>query len=431
MEKEHNSENSSISQVTENINMLDFSVQQCPFHAYDVIREKYPVWFDEKNGFYFVTDYNILREILLDTKNFIVSRPADQVYVNPQRTQRIRALYQEKGWLPTASLGSRDDPEHKQMRALFDQAFRASRIKAMDPFIAETSTQLIDQFIDDGCCDWVRQFAVPLPLLAIFRQVGARAEDMWRIKAWTNAWVQRLGMMQTEEEERWSTEMEIEMQHYFQPIFEYLRQNPDGTLLSDMVNTVIPEWQRPLSDAELHTELMNDIFVAGAETTTNALSAGVKLLIERPEVWRLLKSNPDQYLRNFVEEIVRLEGPVQFLLRYAAKDTIIGGIKIPKDATIFVGYGAANRDKAHFTCPDDLDLKRENAGSHLGFGTGVHHCLGATLARRELYFGFKALVDRIDDMWFAPERNDFAYSPNIFLRALKELHIEFRATVRS
>ena len=100
--------------------------------------------------------------------------------------------------------------------------------------------------------------------------------------------------MQTEEEEQWSVEMEIEAQHYFQRIFDRLREEPDDTLLSDMVNREIPEWGRTLTDNELHAEMMADTFVGGSETTTNALSAGVKLLIEQPQVFEQLQSDPDR-----------------------------------------------------------------------------------------------------------------------------------------
>ncbi len=414
----------------EEVNLTNPAVQNCPFHAYKILHRDAPVWCDPKTGYYFVTSYELLRELVLDTDRFSNIRPPDQYYVNPERTARIKAIYQDKGWVPVPTLDLRDDPEHKQLRNLFENAFRAGRIKEMDPHVAETAYRLIDGFIDDGKCDWVRQFAVPLPLIVIFRQVGVPDKDMWQIKNWTNAWVARMGMMQTEEEERWSTEMEIEMQHYFQPIFDQLRKKPDGSLLSDLVNTVIPEWGRPLTDAELHSEMLADVFVGGSETTTNSLAAGVQMLIEFPDVWHKLKSDPDKYLRTFVEEVVRLDAPVQFLLRYAAKDTELGGVKIPKDATIFAGFGAANRDESQFACPEKLDLERANAGSHIGYGAGTHHCLGAPLARRELFWGFKALLDRVDEIWFAPGRNDFAHPPSLFLRALKELHIEFKAKPR-
>ena len=194
-----------------------------------------------------------------------------------------------------------------------------------------------------------------------------------------------------------------------------------------MVNRVIPEWGRPLTDNELHAEMMADTFVGGSETTTNAISYGMKLLIENPHVWQKLKADPDKYLRTFCEEVVRLEGPVQGLFRTAAKDIELHGVHIPKGAAINIRYAAANRDEREFECPQDLDLERDKPGRHLGFGSGVHHCLGAPLARRELFWAFRALIDRVDDMQFAPNKNSFEVAPNFALRALAELHIEFTA----
>ena len=267
---------------------------------------------------------------------------------------------------------------------------------------------------------------MPLPLIVIGRQVGVPEEDIWQIKAWTDAWVQRLGMMQTEEEEKWSVEMEIEAQQYFQPVFGRLRREPDDTLLSELVNRVIPEWGRPLNDNELHAEMMADTFVGGSETTTNAIGYGVKLLIENPEVWQRLKADPEKHLRTFIEEVLRLESPVQGLFRTAAKDIELHGVTIPGGAMINIRYAAGNRDEREFECPGQLDLNREKPGRHLAFGSGIHHCLGAPLARRERYWSFKALVDRVDEMCFAPGMNDFAMAPNFALRALKELHIEVK-----
>ena len=189
---------------------------------------------------------------------------------------------------------------------------------------------------------------MPLPLIVIGVQMGANPDDIWRIKAWTDAWVQRLGLMQTPEEVVWSTEMEIEAQHYFQPIFERLRAEPDDTLLSDLVNTPIPEWGRCLTDEELHAEMMADTFVGGSETTTNALSGGVRLLIEHPDQWDRLKSDPDTYLPALVEEVLRLESPVQRLTRTAAVDVELHGVTIPAGTSVLIGYAAANRDDRVF-----------------------------------------------------------------------------------
>ena len=415
-----------VPKTLDEINFLDPGIQNCPYPAYELLRNEAPVWQDPLTGFFVITRFEDLRAILLDTDHFSNSNHGGgRTTVHSERAQRMSQLYEEKGWLPAPTLAARDDPNHKQMREMFNEAFRPSKINSLDPFVKATAYRLIDDFIDDGHCNWVKQMAVPLPLLIIGKQMGAREEDIWRIKAWTDAWVQRLGMMQSEEEERWSVEMEIEAQHYFQPVFERLRKEPDDTLLSELVNRVIPEWGRPLNDNELHAEMMADTFVGGSETSTNAISAGVMLLIQQPEVWATLKAAPEKHLRTFVEEVVRLEGPVQGLFRVAAKDIELHGVQIPKGAMINVRYAAANRDEREFECPETLDLQRQKPGRHLGYGSGVHHCLGAPLARRELYWAFKALVDRVDDMWFAPGKNDFTVAPNFALRALKELHIEF------
>lgn len=415
----------------DDINLLDQSLQNCPYHAYQKLREEAPVWHDPTTGFYVVSRFEDLRGMLLNPTSFANGMSGGQggsrERLNAERAQRMHNLYKEKGWVPAPTLAGRDDPNHKQMRAMFNEAFKPKKINAMDPFVRDTAYRLIDAFVDEGKCDWVQQYAVPLPLIVIGHQMGVPESDIWKIKAWTDAWVQRLGMMQTEDEERWSVEMEIEAQHYFQPIFERLRKTPDDTLLSDMVNREIPEWGRTLNDNELHAEMMADTFVGGSETTTNAISYGMKLLIENPDVWVQLKADPDQYMRTFCEEVVRLEGPVQGLFRIAAEDIELHGVSIPKGSMINIRYAAANRDEREFECPEKLDLERQKPGRHLGFGSGIHHCIGAPLARRELFWAFRALVDRVDDMQFAADMNSFEVAPNFSLRALQELHIEFTA----
>lgn len=413
----------------DDFDFTDPDVQDCPYEAYRALRDQAPVYRDPRTGQYVITRFEDLRQVLLDTENFGNGgrRAADAASLS-ERQKRMLAVYEEKrGWLPEPTLAARDDPNHRQMRAMFDKAFRPGKIKQLDPFVESTANRLFDAFIDDGRCDWVRQFAVPLPLIVIGHQMGVKEEDIWFIKRATDAWVRRFGQMLSEEEERACIEAEIEAQHYFKKVFDRLREQPDDTLLSDLVNTEIPEWGRTLTDGELQAEMMSDTFVGGSETSTNAIAEGVKILIEQPDVWARLKSDPDTYLRTFVEEVLRLESPVQMLGRVALNDVEMHGVTIPKGASIGTRYAAANRDERRFEQPDEVDLERRNPMAHLTFGAGVHYCLGAPLARRELFYGFRTLAERIDEMWFAPGKNDFRHHPHLFLRALKELHIEFRA----
>ena len=255
-------------------------------------------------------------------------------------------------------------------------------------------------------------------------------DDVWQIKAWTDAWIKGIGFAISEEEKLHYTDMEIQAQHYFQAIFEQLRKEPNDTLLSDLVNLEVPGWGRTLTDNELHAEMMQDTFVGGSETTTNAISAGFMLLDRDRAAWDKLRSDPERYLKTFVDEVVRLESPAQAMSRTAKNDVEINGVKIPKGAQVDLRYAAGNRDPEQFPNPDDIDLERKNAGAHLGFSTGTHYCLGAPLARRELYWAFKAFIDNIEDFRLTPGRNNLRHLPNYSLRILKELHIEFEAKTK-
>lgn len=408
------------------ISFMDPEIQECPYPAMKQLQEEAPIYVDPVTGFFVITRYADLRAILMDPETFASGGFLDRVRdrVQMDRAERIRQLYEKKGWVPGPSLSNMDDPRHREVRAIFDQAFRASRIRDLDPLVRDTAYQLVDAFLADGHCEIVRQFAVPLPLLIIGVQMGARPGDIWKIKSWTDAWIHRLGLMQSEEEERWSAEMEIEAQHYFKEIIDELRRRPNDTLLSDIVNTPLSNGER-LTYNEIFAHLMADTFVGGSETSTNALSAGVQLLCENPEQYAKLKSDPDRYLKTFIEEVLRLESPVQGLFRLVKKDVELHGIAIPEGSVLNLRFGAANRDPRHFECPEKLDLERRNAGSHMAFGSGIHHCLGAPLARRELYWGFRALLDRLDNIRLAPARNTFRHLPNFMMRALEELYIEF------
>jgi len=424
------------------INFFDEETNACPYPAYKTLRDEAPVWQDPVTGMWTLTRFDDIRNALLDPDRFTNrignSAGATEKGVRPEDPEKARQLleamavekeieklYEEQGWPKCPTLSGRDEPEHMQLRRLFDWAFRPARIRELDPFVEDLTSRLFDAFIDDGSCEWVSSLAVPLPLYVIGRQMGVPDEDMPQIKLWTDAWIQRLGLAQTPEERIWSAEQEIDAQHYFQKRYEELRAQPNESLLSDLVNNEIKEWGRKLTDNELHSEMMADIFVGGSETTTNALSGGVVLLIRNPDIWAKVKGDMDRYLEPFVEEVVRLEAPVQCLLRETSCDIELHGVTIPEGAIVSLRFASANRDERRWEIPDDFDLERRNTRSHLAFGLGTHHCLGAPLARRELYYGFKALFERVDEMWFLPE-NDFAYMKNYFLRGLKELHIGFR-----
>ncbi|MFK7841952.1 MAG: cytochrome P450, partial [Sphingorhabdus sp.] len=228
-----------------NVNLFDAETQKCPYDAYKTLRDEAPVYKQPGTDIYVVSRYEDVRRILLDPATFPSSPKKFAAFNKTGATERQQVVQQrfvEKGWLPEPTLSSRDDPNHKQMRAMFNEAFKPSKIKTMDPLVETLAYELIDGFIEDGQCNWVSQFAVPLPLYIIGEQMGAPREDMWKIKRWTDAFFHRISMMLDEDAELEMVDREIEGQHYFNPVFERLRKNPDDSLLSELVNRVIEEW---------------------------------------------------------------------------------------------------------------------------------------------------------------------------------------------
>lgn len=409
----------------EPVSFMDPEISECPYEAYQAARDEAPVYYDPVGGFYVLTRYEDIRAALLDVETYSCQNYFDKLRSHSQaeRARQAEERFRTEGWLPGPSILQLGPERHKPLRAVFDGALRAGKVREMEPFVRETAYQLVDEFAADGKADFVAQFAMPFPLIVIITQVGAPKKDMWRIKEWTEAWINRIGLMLDDEQDARAVGLEIEFQHYMMDIVRRLRSNPDDTILSDLVNSPMPDGGM-IEDGEMLTHILSDLLVGGSETTTNALSSGIMLMCRNPEVQAALREDRDAHLRTFVEEVLRLESPVQGLFRVAGRTFDLHGVTIPEGAMIHLRYGAANRDERQFGCPAELDLARRNAATHVAFGSGPHHCVGATLARRELQFGFSAMLDRTRDIRLA-EGNDFAHMHSVSHRALKRLLIEF------
>jgi cytochrome P450 len=170
--------------------------------------------------------------------------------------------------------------------------------------------------------------------------------------------------------------------------------------------------------------ILQQLLVAGNETTAHSLTAGLYYLISNPDQLARVKADTG-WIPGMVEETLRFLSPTNNMWRVATRDAEIGGVAIKAGEMILVRYGSANRDPRHFADPDRFDVTRDNAKSHLAFGAGIHTCIGAQLARKEMITAFPILLDRLPNIRFQDGRNSFRYSPNILLRGVLELHIAF------
>lgn len=396
-------------------------VQEQPYDYYRALHEQ-PIHFDERLGFYICSRYDLMRRILRDTRTFsnVGSQTMDSIKAPPAEVAELRRDMIRQ----VDTLVTNDPPAHTRCRQMVDNPFTPRRVRQeLRGSIDEIVDQTLDAFIEDGECDFVKAFAEPVPLLVIADQLGVPREDAPMFKQWSDASVAPLGMMITPEEHIECTRQVKEMQDYFLAAFEARRREPRNDLLSHLLH-VREEGVEPFSTEEM-VSITQQLLVAGNETTTNALAAGMQLLIEHPDQQQRLREDPSR-IRIFVEEVLRVESPVQGLFRVVTEDVELDGVKIPKGARIMLRFAAANRDPGQYEDPERLDVCRRNAGTHLAFGAGIHHCLGAALAREEMNSAFERILARMEGLHFLSGRNDFHHYPNMLLRGLEHLWIGFR-----
>ena len=330
----------------------------------------------------------------------------------------------EPGWRPVDTLLTADPPEQKRFRSLVDGAFRLKRVRALESRISALCEDLIDAFIDRGRVELRAEFAVPVPLTIIAEQLGVPADELPRFKRWSDGFVKQLGGMATPEEQRESAQRILEFQRYFSKIVEARLDESRDDIISDMVNAEV-SGGRSLNMAE-SLSILQQLLVAGNETTASAICEGMRLFSENPAELAKVRADPE-LIPNAVEEIVRLATPTASMWRVATERCELGGVEIAEGAMLLIRFAAANRDEAVFEDPDRFDVERANAREHLGFGLGLHYCLGAQLAKAELCKSIEALTSRLHNVRLASDAPPLRYPPNILLRGLEALHLEFES----
>lgn len=323
-----------------------------------------------------------------------------------------------RGWPQRDTLLTADPPVHTRFRKLVNLAFSMKRVDAIEADIRRLAERLVAAFPADGRIDFVKDFAVPLPVAVIAGQIGI-SDDIATVKRWSDAFADRLGGMISKERELECAREVVEFQHAMKAQIDARRAVPTEDLLSDLVHARV-EGEAPLDDAEL-LSILQQLMVAGNETTTATLAGGVLLLIENPEEAAKVRADPG-LIPNMVEEMLRLESPTAGLWRVVKADAELGGVMVPAGSMMMLRFAAANRDPARFADPDRFDVARKNARSHLAFGRGIHMCVGNMLSRKELAVAFEVLLQHVARFELAADA-DLSHVPNMLLRGLRRLDV--------
>jgi cytochrome P450 len=394
----------------------------CPHEFNERLRREAPVYRCPHTGIVFVAEYETVRRVAKDHKTFsnrfgLAMRSGGDV--DPRITEA-----QAEGYPPVDTMLTQDPPLHRRYRGMVNEAFTARRVATLEPYIEKLCHTLIDGFVDAGECEFVKAYAERIPMTVIADQLGVPLSDYDLFKTWSDAFVAQLSRMATPDEELAAVKLIVQFQQYFAARIEERRNKPEDDIISDIVHARF-ENERPLDVPEM-LSILQQLLVAGNETTTHCIAEGARLLAQNPDQHRLLKDDPS-LIENFTEEVLRLASPTANMWRVATQETDIDGVAVPALGMVQLRFSSANRDEKVFESPNRLDVTRANARSNLAFGHGVHMCIGASLARKEMNVAFRVLLERLDDFALGCPESDLDYPPNALLRGPSALPLRFRA----
>jgi cytochrome P450 len=366
-------------------------------------------------GAWVVTDYGICLSAL---RSKVFGKEADKV-VPPEK---LKLVPQETGDLSIrrrSNMLFRDPPDHTRLRGLVSKAFTPRTVEQLRPHVVEIAERLLDAVEGQGSMDLIRDFAFPLPIIVIAELLGVPSEDRDRFKAWSTDLTLGLSPAATAEDLSRVSAAIHALDAYLSAVIEERRREPRADLISELGRA--EEAGDTLSREEM-VATCRLLLTAGHETTVNLIGNGMLALLRHGEERAALAGEP-ALLPNAIEELLRYDSPVQMTMRFAFEDAPLGTQAVKRGDLVVLLLGAANRDGAQFSDPDRLDLRRENAQSHLSLGSGIHYCLGAPLARIEGQIALGALLRRMPRLSLATE--ELAWRPNPVLHGLVSMPVTF------
>jgi cytochrome P450 family 142 subfamily A polypeptide 1 len=381
------------------------------------LRENDPVRWSEKDGLWLVTKFE------------------DVAWCSKHQELFTSAHGVRPGNATKLGLIDEEEPRHGQLRSLINRGFTPRMVKKLETVFRKITTEAIDRVAQKGECEFVEDIAVPLPLRLIAAMMGIREQDYDRFHHWSDAMIAAEGNMTDPEVIGRASAAYLEYAAYVTEIIEDRRRRPQDDLISILTGAKDQGLLRKYDESssfqhstEREPELENDelikllviLLVAGNETTRNAISGGLQLLIENPDERQKLLDDPSK-IRVAVEEMLRVVSPVHSFGRTVTRDTELRGRALKAGQQVLLLYPSANRDADEFEAPDSFRVERNP--HHVGFGLGSHFCLGANLARMEMRVAFEELLRRIPDMEYAD--GGPVIQPSSIVRSCARMRVRF------
>jgi cytochrome P450 len=390
-------------------------VVQDPYSYFDHMRETDPVHWNKDYELWLITRYDDLVWLTRHPELFsseVFKRDPRGPY--PSIDESDLGLYQYVRDFFTDWFIQKDRPTHADMRKVLHGYFNPKAMETWRPMVIDVIQMLLDEAEEKGSMDVMADFATPLPLLVIAQMLGMPNQDRQFIRELA----EKLLFIGRGEVDRMKplTEGIQELQEYLGPIVTERLANPGDDLLSVLASGEkggIYSRDEVVANAIL-------LLLAGHETTINLICNGTRAFIDHPQQWHLFKQDPSGLMKAATEECLRYDSPVKSIQRIASEDVELRDKILKKDERIRWFITAANRDPEKFSEPEKFDINRY-PNLHVAFGSGIHHCLGATLARLEGQEAFRALAERFESLNI--EKKDIEYQPSITFRSIKSLPV--------
>jgi cytochrome P450 len=404
-------------------NPLEEGFVEWPYDQYRRLRAEDPVHRSELLQGWVVTRYADVDAILRDPS---VSSVIDNAEPTPATLAEIeRRDGTARGGRTLVLL---DDPDHARLRRLIAPPFRLREVERLRELVRDRVRTRVDALVAEHGrgtpveLDLIGEFAYPLPVEIFCQMLGIPEEDHPGFRYWVNCIARNLDPVMDPAERDELTAATDDMYAFLEDLVQAKRGRDDDDVLSDLIRA----GEDGLTQEELLAQIMT-LYVAGHEPTAGLVGNGMRALFDFPDQWARLRADRS-LLRNALSELLRYDGPNQFVRRIALRDlafaTPAGPVTIPAGAVIYASPGSANRDEARWGATvDAVDIAREDAGAHLQFGAGVHACLGSHLARLQAEEMFTAVVERFEDIEPAGEP---VWSTRMVIRGLNQLPVRAR-----
>ena len=382
-------------------------------------REASPVFYDERLDVWCITRYEDVRQLYRDYER-LSNRNSNTFRELPPR---LRAIYPD-GHPGTKSMLLKDPPAHTRIRKLVNKALTPKVVAQFEPQIAKRANDLIDAYVDDGRCEFYSQFSAMFAAQVITDVIGAPVELNDDLLNWGNDYfaLTEGAPPLTPAHEAEIADRAERMVSFLEDFVRVRREADHGDVVSSLIRATGDDGEPTLGDDEI-LGVVNSFFVAGVETTQNFLPLLARELLRHPDQWAALVADPTR-IENAVEEGLRYWSPARSNRRYTLVDVTVGDVRIPAGSVVLLLPISANHDDEVFSEPESFDIDRPNAPKHLGFGLGVHLCIGAPLARLEACVAVRALAQRIPSLRLVDDQQD-SWFPHVTLPRLASLELEW------